>query len=133
MVKKLFLGMVGGLIGGTVSVITGVLLTRLILLLLPRRSGGWEDLIFGILAVIVSYPLGAGLGAGLALRRFSRRGMVWKAILVAYAAEIGLMLLADPLRLNLNTNRMLGMIVLLPIAAILTVFWFNRQKGDTQP
>jgi uncharacterized RDD family membrane protein YckC len=129
MLKRILLGIVSGFLGGAVMVILGVLLTRLVLLITPRRSG-WEDLIFGILAVILSYPLGAGLGAGLALGRFSRRGMVWKAILAAYAGEIGLMLLAEPLRLNLSTDLMFGLIVIVPLAAILTVFWFNRRREE---
>ncbi|MFN7037047.1 MAG: hypothetical protein ACK4SN_11855 [Bellilinea sp.] len=130
MTRPFLAGLIGGLLGGVIGVVAGALFTRLILLILPRRSGGWEDLIYGILAVILSYPLGAGIGGGLALRRFSRRGMVWKAILAAYAGEIILMLLADPLGINLSTNLMFGLIVTVPLAAILTAFWFNRRREE---
>lgn len=130
MLKRILLGIVSGFLGGAVMVVAGVLLTRFVLLVIPGRSSGWEDLIFGILAVILAYPLGAGLAAGLALRRSSRRGMVWKSILAAYAAVIGLMLLADPLRLNLNTDLMFGLLVTLPLAAILITFWFNRRREE---
>ncbi len=130
MLKRILLGIGSGFLGGAVMVVAGVLLTRFVLLVIPGRSSGWEDLIFGILAVILAYPLGAGLGAGLTLRRFSRRGMIWKGILAAYAAVIGLMLLADPLRLNLNTDLMFGLLVTLPLAAILITFWFNRRREE---
>ncbi len=122
------LGLLAGLLGGAGGIAIGLLLTRLLLQLNPRSSGGWEDLIFGILAVIVFYPLGAGLAAGLALRRSSRPGMIWKAVLAAYAAEILVMLLADPLGLNLNTTLLFGLILVLPQGAILLAYWFNRRR-----
>lgn len=131
MIKKFVTGIAGGLIGGVVGVIAGVLFTRLLLMLIPRRSGGWEDLIFGLLAVVVSYPIGAGLGAGIALRRYSRRGMIWKAVLAAVLGEVVVLLLADPLGLNLATNLMFGAIAIMPVAAILAAFWFNRQREET--
>jgi len=131
MIKKLISGIAGGLIGGVVGVIAGVLFTRLLLTLIPRRSSGWEDLIFGLLAVVVSYPIGAGLGAGIALRRYSRGGMVWKAVLAAVLGEVAVLLLADPLGLNLATNLMFGAIAIVPIAAILAAFWLNRTREET--
>lgn len=130
MVKKIFLGSLSGLLGGVAMVIAAVLLTRLLVQIIPNRSSGWEDLIYGVLAAILAYPLGAGLAAGLVLRRYSRAGMVWKAILTAYAVVILLMLIAEPFGLNVSSDFMFGAVVILPLIAIAAVFWLNRQREE---
>jgi len=131
MIKRLLAGLAGGIFGGVFAIVAGLLLTRLILWINPRQSVGFDDLILGLLVVILIYPLGAGIGAGLILRRFSWRGMLWKAIVAAYGGEVLVMILAEPLRINLNTDLMLGLLVLIPIGAILVAFWFNRQLEET--
>lgn len=127
--KRSILGLLAGISGGLLAVISGLLITRLILSLNTARASGWEDLIYGLLAVIVLYPLGAGLGAWLALRRTAGRGMMWKALLAAYVGEGLILLLAEPLRLNLNTTLMMGLLFLLPPLMVVLAYRLNRPAG----
>lgn len=121
--------MIGSLLGGVLAVIAGVLTVRLLLSLDPSRASGWEDLIYGLLAVIVFYPLGVGLGGGLVLCRTAGRGMIWKSVLAACAGEALVLLLAEPLRLNLTTNLMAVLLFLLPPLMVLLAYRLNRPSG----
>lgn len=130
MMKRSILALLAGLSGGLLAVITGLLILRTIFRLIPNLSSGWEDLIYALLAVIVLYPLGVGLAAGLVLRRTAGRGMVWKALLAAYVGEGLILLLADPLGLNLTTNLLFGLLMLLPPLMVLLAYRLNRPAGQ---
>jgi hypothetical protein len=130
MTKRILFGLLGSITGGILAVIGGVLFLRLLLDLNVIRSSGWEDLVYGILAVILLYPLGVGLGGWLALRRTAGRGMWWKALLAAYVGDGLILLLADPLGLNLTTNLLGGLLFLLPPLAVLLAYRLNRPAGQ---
>ena len=129
MVRTIITGMIGSVLGGVLAVIAGVLTVRLLLSLDASRASGWEDLIYGLLAVIVFYPLGVGLTGGLVFRRTAGRGMIWKAVLAACAGEALVLLLAEPLRLNLTTNLMAVLLFLLPPLMVLLAYRLNRPAG----
>lgn len=128
--KRSFLALLAGLSGGLLAVIAGLLILRTILRLIPNLSSGWEDLIYALLVVIVLYPLGVGLAAGLVLRRTAGRGMVWKALLAAYMGEGLILLLAEPLRLNVTSALLMGLLFLSPPLMVFLAYRLNRPAGE---
>lgn len=127
--KRTIVESLAGILGGVLAVIIGVLTVRLLSSFNTTRASGWEDLIYGLLAVIVFYPLGVGLTGGLVFRRTAGRGMIWKAVLAACAGEALVLLLAEPLRLNLTTNLMAVLLFLLPPLMVLLAYRLNRPAG----
>ena len=127
--KRTIVESLAGILGGVLAVIIGVLTVRLLSSFNTTRASGWEDLIYGLLAVIVFYPLGVGLTGGLVFRRTAGRGMIWKAVLAACAGEALVLLLAEPLGLNLTTNLMAVLLFLLPPLMVLLAYRLNRPAG----
>lgn len=132
-IKPLWAGVGGSILGGAGGILTSWLLARLFLQLVPPRPGSFDDLAFWLVAIMVFYPLGAGTGAAMALRRYSRQGMIWKAILAAFAGELAVMLFAEPLRLNSNTALLMTALFTLPIVGILLAYWFNQRREEGTP
>lgn len=128
--KRFLLGLIGGLLGGAVGGGGGLLLVQVFFRIRPPQGGNWQDLGLSLLAVILLYPLGAALGAGWFLRRYLRRAMIWKAILIAFAAEFLVMVLAEPLHINLYPALMWSGIIGLPLIAVLLLYLFYGKKEE---
>ena len=112
--------LLGSILGGTAAILSSALLIKLIFL--SNTTSGWEELSYGILFIILLYPLGTAAGAAVALRLKNYHPPIWKLTTAAYLAEILVLLLAEPLHLNLKTNLLVSLMFLLPIGAVLSAF-----------
>lgn len=65
-------------------------------------ASGFGDLIAAILGALIGYTMGASAGVYLAARLLGRPGSFWLALAGAIAAAALVLLLAEPLRLNVN-------------------------------
>lgn len=121
--KGILFALLGSILGGTVAILVSALLIKLFFL--GNNTNGWAELSYGILFIILLYPLGAAAGAAAALRFLNYHPTFWKLITAAYLSEILVLLLAEPLHLNLNPTLLVSLMLLLPIGSVLSAFMIN--------
>ncbi|MEW6179878.1 MAG: hypothetical protein AB1522_08120 [Chloroflexota bacterium] len=124
MLKRIIPSLAGSIIGSIVFVFFGLLILRLFLMVNHQSRSGWEDLIYGILMVIIMHPLGSAIGGWVVLRNHLKHGVVWLCFLAGYSGVGVVMLLAEPLGLNQNTNLLMSLIYIMPVLAVQVILQF---------
>ena len=79
--------------------------------LFKGSSSGFGDLIAGILGALIGYTIGVSIGVYLLGRRLNGRGSYWMALLGSVVGAALIMLVAEPLRLNLNPALLQGVLI----------------------
>lgn len=84
-------------------------------------SGGWGDLVGAVMGALLGYAVGASVGVWAAGRRIHGRGNYWLSLAGSIFGLVAVMLLAEPLRLNvIPLLFQTAMVVVTPVAAALT-------------
>ncbi|KPL83184.1 hypothetical protein SE15_07985 [Thermanaerothrix daxensis] len=119
---------VGGLLGEGLLMVLGILLGSIIGR--GRGGGGLADLGLAILGALVGIALGAGLGVYLTRWRLGLPASPWRAWAGSGLAIVGLMALAEPLRLNQMAVVLWALLIgLPPVFAVLLSGWVvNRTR-----
>jgi len=112
--KSRFVVFMGALSGAVIFSATGVALGLLIGRFLFSGSMSMLELVLGVLGSILGVMVGNGLGATIMAKRQGSRRKAWFFWLIGVGSVIIIMLLAEPLRLNQNTELMMVGILLFP-------------------
>ena len=123
--SRSFIGMVfASAFGGYIMAILGTLIGSRIV---DRNGfGGFGGLVGAIAGMIVGYTAGVVFGILVFSSAFKYRGSVWLAALGAIAGMLLILVLAEPLRLNSNSNLMLWAVVIL--TSLLATLGFHLKK-----
>jgi hypothetical protein len=123
----LFIGEVltGALFGGILAYLSGFIIGSMS----PRQSDvGFDGLIRVLSALLIAYPLGVAIGNTFFNRQFRGRSYFWLALLGSVGGIVLAMGLAEPLRLNVNTNVMFIFLGILP-PSLAAIFGRFRRKS----
>jgi hypothetical protein len=114
--------MLAAAFGGFVVAVPGLLIGARV----GNSFGGFGDLVGAIAGMIFGYPLGVALGVLVFSRVFKFPGSPWLGALGAVLGMAVVLILAEPLNLNNNSNLMLGSMFL--GTSLLATWGFHLKK-----
>ena len=122
---KSFLGMMlAGAFGGFIAAILGIFIGTGISN--GDSSGGFGDLVGAIVGMILGYTVGVPLGIAIFSKVLGYLGSVWLAALGAVAGMLTVLGLAEPLKLNTNSDLMLWSVFV--VTSLLATWGFHLKK-----
>lgn len=117
-----FLELLAGLLGAALMAPLGAMIGRAI-----AGTDNMADLVGALTGIFIGLPLGIGLGMGLAARWLGEKRPFF-SLIGAFAGLILVMLLAEPTRLNQNTNLLFSVVaVVSPLGAFAALRLGNQR------
>jgi hypothetical protein len=120
----------GALVGGILAYLSGLIIGALG----SRESDvGFDGLIRVLSALLIAYPVGVAIGTTIFNRQFRSKSSFWLALLGSVGGIVLVMVLAEPLKLNVNTNVMFIFLGSLPpLLAVITQRFRRRDGGKNE-
>jgi hypothetical protein len=124
----IFVGMVLG------TTVTGLMLGFgagfLLSYILKNNIAGWGGLVGAIMGIIVGYPLGIIIGQVIIKKGFHYEGSLLLGAIGAILGAALVMLLAEPLHLNVNSYVLFG--TLFVVTTLLGTFGYHIKRKGTK-
>ncbi len=96
-------------------------------LLVRGVANGWNDLVASVIGALLGYSIGAPLGVSVSARLLKQSGAAWRAVLGSLLGGVAVMLLAEPLRLNQQSQ--LLMLVFAGVMLVGAVWGFQKRAA----